>query len=101
MVVIKRCGQQNDCERRKINCGDDVEAAGWEVCSYNSGQTECGHHCDKEADLVGLLSCNQAKYLKCEFDWLTQPRCCFYKRYNISLSNPIQFLNDFSFKEIY
>lgn len=43
---------KNDCERRQINCGDDVEKASWETCQYNSGKTRCKHHCDKEPDLV-------------------------------------------------
>jgi len=42
----------NDCHRRKLNCGDDTDQADWKVCRFNSGQTTCKHHCDKEPDLV-------------------------------------------------
>jgi len=43
---------KNDCERRKINCGDDVDKVDWSECQYNSGLTNCEHHCDKEPDMV-------------------------------------------------
>ena len=60
---------KNDCERRKINCGDSsdkvreegrtarpvsivISQVDWEVCQYNSGLTNCEHHCDKEPDMV-------------------------------------------------
>jgi len=43
---------KNDCERRKINCGDDVDKVGWDTCRFNSGLTTCKHHCDKAPDMV-------------------------------------------------
>ena len=27
----------------------------WSECQYNSGLTNCEHHCDKEADMVRSL----------------------------------------------
>jgi len=56
-VIDPVCGSdgkiyKNDCERRKINCGDDVELADWKVCRANSGLTQCKHHCDKDPDMV-------------------------------------------------
>ena len=32
---------RNDCEMRKINCGDDVEAVGWDTCRFNSAKSTC------------------------------------------------------------
>lgn len=43
---------KNDCERRRVNCGDDVDKAEWKVCQVNSGLSSCDHHCDKEPDMV-------------------------------------------------
>lgn len=43
---------RNDCELRKLNCGDDVETVDWANCRFNSGKTTCQHHCDKEPDMV-------------------------------------------------
>ena len=43
---------RNDCELRKINCGDDVSSVGWENCRFNTGLSTCQHHCDKEPDMV-------------------------------------------------
>ena len=45
---------RNDCELRKINCGDDVSSVGWENCRFNSGLSTCKHHCDKEPDMVSV-----------------------------------------------
>jgi len=43
---------KNDCQRRRINCGDDSDKVSWSQCQYNSGLTNCDHHCDKTPDLV-------------------------------------------------
>jgi len=56
-IIDPVCGEdgkiyRNDCEMRKINCGDDVESVGWETCRFNSGLSTCQHHCDKELDMV-------------------------------------------------
>ena len=32
---------RNDCEMRKINCGDNVEAVDWSVCRFNSAKSTC------------------------------------------------------------
>ena len=40
----------------------------WSECQYNSGLTNCEHHCDKEADMVRssvmIVICNNRNIAK-------------------------------------